>query len=224
MARKIFVSYKYSDDRVAPLSGYGVTTARNYVDKLEERFEPGHIFKGEEGDEDLGYLAEETIKSHLKNRMFDSSVTIVLISKNMKDPYKKESHQWIPWEVSYSLKEIERGGRTSATNAMLAVVLPDEHRSYNYLITSTGCSSCKVISWRTGGLFTILDKNMFNRKHSKRGTCSGGCGRTFHTGHDHSYIYPVIWDDFIRNVNQHIDRAISIHEHIDDYDVVKEIE
>ena len=50
MARKIFVSYKHTDDSVEPINEE--TTARAYVDELIELFEDDEIYKGE-GDEDL---------------------------------------------------------------------------------------------------------------------------------------------------------------------------
>lgn len=225
MARKIFVSYKHKDSGVRQLNNvHGITTARDYVDLLEQYFEGDHIYKGEKEGEDLGNFKDETIESHLRDRIFDSSVTIVLISKNMKEIGVSEDEQWIPWETSYSLKEKTREERTSTTNAMLAVVLPDESGSYQYFIERTPCSYCKTINWKTNTLFDILGKNMFNRRQPKRTRCVNRmCGRVFHTGDDHSYIYPVKWDDFIAKINFYIQHATRINENIDDYNIVKTI-
>ena len=152
MARKIFVSYKHSDDSVKSLDGQGA--ARAYVDKLIELFEGDEIYKGE-GDEDLGDFKDETIATHLKDKIYDSSLTLVLISPNMKDLSKKESDQWIPWEVSYSLKEITRNNRTSKTNAILAVVLPDRYSSYRYYLEENTCSNCHCRTLRTDLIYAI---------------------------------------------------------------------
>lgn len=223
MARKIFVSYKHSDSSVPPLNYiYGATTARNYVDLLELQFEDDHIYKGEKDNEDLGSFKDETIGSHLRDKIFDSSVTIILISKNMKEYGKSEDEQWIPWEISYSMKEKTRDGRTSTTNAMLAVVLPDENGNYQYFIEQNPCVHCNSITWKTNTLFNILSKNMFNRNQKKLMRCANGvCGRILHTGDDHSYIHPVRWDHFIRNRNIYIELAVLLNENIDQYDITK---
>lgn len=223
MARKIFVSYKHSDSNVQPLNQFSAATARDYVDRLEHIFEGDHIYKGERDDDDLGAFKDETIESHLRDKIFDSSVTIVLISKGMKDLGVNESNQWIPWEISYSLREKTREDRTSTANAMLAVVLPDENGSYTYFVESLNCPHCYGIRWKIDTLFSILGKNMFNRKQPKTVVCrSGVCGQ-LHTGDDHSYIYPVRWDHFIANVDGYINHATQINESIDDYDILKEI-
>lgn len=223
MARKIFVSYKHSDSSVQPLNQFSAATARDYVDRLEQIFEGDYIYKGERDDDDFGAFKDEAIESHLRDKIFDSSVTIVLISKNMKEFGKNQDDQWIPWEISYSLKEKTREDRTSATNAMLAVVLPDEYEKYDYFVESLGCPHCYGIRWKIETLFPILGKNMFNRKQPNTIICRSGVCGTLHTGNDHSYIHPVKWDNFISDINWHINHATSINESIDDYNLEKVI-
>lgn len=140
MGKKIFVSYKFADSRVKNLSFYENLTVRDYVTKFEEIVDPSDdIYKGESDGEDLSKLSEETIWKKLKDRIYDSSITVVFISPGMKESGKTEKNQWIPWEISYSLKEVSRKNKngdavTSRSNAMVAVVLPDENGSYSYYL------------------------------------------------------------------------------------------
>ena len=159
MGKSIFISYKYGDNTVY---GQG-TTVRDYVDALQTLLDKeDHVNKGEADDTDLSHLADETIRKKLADRMFYSTITIVLISPNMKESYKYERYQWIPWEISYSLRTEHREHGNSNPNAMIAVVLPDASGSYGYYITEDNCPHCHTRTLATGTLFPILKKNMFN--------------------------------------------------------------
>ena len=221
MARKIFVSYKHSDDSVQPLN-YG-TTARDYVDEIIELFEGDEIYKGE-GNEDLSEFKDETIATHLKDKIYDSSITLVLISPNMKDIWKKESDQWIPWEIAYSLKEITRNDRTSHTNGILAIVLPDQCSSYSYFLEEDYCRYCHCRALYIYRLFQILGDNMFNIKKPTFNNCSN------HTSNNpvyigpSSYIYSVKWCDFIQQKETYLQIVEDIKDNIDDYNIKKIVE
>lgn len=175
MGKKIFVSYKYADDQVENLCLYENSTVRDYVDKFEDIVDTSDdIYKGESDDEALSKLNEDTIWEKLKERIYDSSVTIVFLSPGMKESWKNDRDQWIPWEVSYSLKEISRKTKsgkevTSHSNAMLAVVLPDTRGSYSWYLESRICCDSKCTIHHTSKLFDIIRKNKFNRiKNGKR--------------------------------------------------------
>ena len=220
MGKKIFVSYKYADARVQHLDHmpwYETTTVRHYVDVLQSKLNAeDHINKGEDDGEDLSDFADETIWSKLRNKIYDSSVTIVLISPVMKEIWKSEKDQWIPWEISYSLRETTRSDRTSRRNGMLAVVLPDENGSYNYAIERknccpTGCNYC-----HTNKLFWILRENMFNQYQKDRLDCSQG--DVVYNGWP-SYIHLVRWEDFIGSINYWVSKAEEIQNHKEDYDI-----
>lgn len=102
MGHKVFVSYKYADNKVAMLKYKYFTTVRDYVDVLEVLIGSNNIYKGEQNDEDLSHLKEDTIWDKLKDRIYDSSVTVVLISKGMMTSHW-DKFQWITWEIRYSL-------------------------------------------------------------------------------------------------------------------------
>jgi hypothetical protein len=226
MGRKIFVSYKYADSDVPPLNNttnaqYGgllgllaVTTVRNYVDLIESYFDStNHIYKGESDNEDLSQLSENTIWEKLKDRIYDSTVTIVMISKGMRESNRRDKSQWIPWEISFSLKEQTRKDKTSHSNAMLAVVLPDRNNSYNYFMTPIQYGGYQ---YNTNILFDILKKNMFNEKNPDIRN-----GLTY--GDNHSYIEPVKWSDFSLYPNTYIDKAVRRQQYINTYNITKEV-
>lgn len=229
MGHKIFISYKYADSDVRHITGYSweTNTVRDYVDKLQEILgDSNQINKGESDGEDLSQLSDETIWEKLRNRIYDSTLTIVLISKNMKDSFKLEKNQWIPREISYSLKETSRkdsSGKsvTSKTNAMLAVVIPDKYDSYRYYTYKNSCCDSKCRTLLTNTLFTILQKNMFNIKNPNKNDCDNNS--TIYYG-DSSYIPSVEWDTFINDIDTYIDKAYEIQDNIDNYNIYKEVD
>ena len=225
--RKIFVSYKYADDQVKNLALGKNSTVRDYVDEFEKKLDSSdNIYKGESEGEDLSDLSDDMIWEKLKDRIYDSSVTIVFISPGMRESNKKDREQWIPWEVSYSLKETSRKNKngdsvTSHSNAMLAVVLPDEEGSYSYYFETKKCCSDRCMLHHTNKLFEIIKRNKFNRiKNESKRMCdnndtiwSGTC----------SYIEAVKWSNFIVNYQKYVNFAIDRQEHIDEYDICKEV-
>lgn len=223
---KVFVSYKHSDGLVGPLAGYPDTEARHYVEEVQKLLtEDDHIYKGERDGESLQDFKDETIASKLRDKIYDSTVTLVLISKGMKEEGVPEDDQWIPWELSYSLKEITRDGKTSYTNAVVGIVLPDENGSYSYFVEENICpNGCRT--WHKDSQFAILGKNMFNRKDPKVSMCPWGhaSGEAVHRGDDHSFIYPVKWQDFVKDASGCIKKAQDIRERIEEYDVQKMVE
>lgn len=232
MGRNVFVSYKYSDVQVQDLDIYEIeewfgkryrnkvtTTARHYVDKLIEKLENDdeHVYKGEDDGESMETLADSTIGSKLGDKIFYSSVTVVLVSRGMKNLFLPESEQWMPWEISYSLKEQSRQGQNSNTNGVIAVILPDQAGNYDYYITRDEECNCRTLN--TPVLFQILRDNMFNVKKPDRRLCNG----TWVYSGDSSYIQSVKWSDFITNPNKYIEKAIELRDRKEEFYLTKNI-
>lgn len=229
MGHKIFVSYKYADSNVKNISGcyYPADTVRTYVDRLADYIAEtsDHIYKGEDDGEDLSKLSDDTIWAKLKDRIYDSTLTIVMISPGMRVTWKSDRDQWIPWEISYSLKEISRkniSGRmvSSFSNAVLAIVLPDRQGNYSYYTYNNNCCETKCRTLRTDILFKIMRDNMFNIKSPDAGVCNNN-SKIYHG--DSSYITSVKWEDFVKDPEQYINKAYNIQSKIDKYDITKEV-
>ena len=229
MGHKIFVSYKYADSDVKQLTNsWYHDTVRTYVDKLEEYISEvsEHIYKGETDGEDLSRLSDDTIWEKLKDRIYDSTLTIVMISKGMRQTYLPDREQWIPWEISYSLKEVSRkniSGNmvTSSSNALLAIIIPDTYGSYEYFTFRKTCCSNPCRSYKTNFLFEIMRENMFNIKRPNKKDCNDGS--TVYYG-DSSYMTTVKWEDFIKDPESYINKAYDIQSKIEQYDVCKELD
>ena len=105
MAHKTFISYKYSE-------------SRGLRDKIIGALgKDATYYKGENVDsKDMSDYKRETIKANLSDMMYDTSVTIVILSPNMRES------EWIGWEISYCLKKITRKDRTSQRNGVVAVI------------------------------------------------------------------------------------------------------
>lgn len=229
MGHKIFVSYKYADSDVKQLTNHWYhDTVRTYVDKLEEYISDvsEHIYKGETDGEDLSNLSDDTIWKKLKDRIYDSTLTIVMISKGMRQTSLPDREQWIPWEISYSLKEVSRkniSGKavTSSSNALLAIILPDTSGSYEYFTYMKRCCTDPCRYFKTSFLFYIMQKNMFNVKSADKKYCDDGS--TVYYG-DSSYMITVKWEDFIKDPESYINKAYDLQSQIEKYEVYKEID
>lgn len=218
MARNIFISYKYKDNKVGPLFPYSwsgtETIARYYVDELQKKLKEGdHINLGEKDGESLEDFADSTIQSELKRKIRQSSITIVLISKGMKDPNLPEKEQWVPWEISYSLRTTTVQNQKSLKNAVLGVVLPDENNSYDWYYRSN--PDCGSLTHFTGQLFEILRVNMFNLKEPEIRECNN----TQIMEGEHSYIKTVKWGDFLGSTEYYIEKSIEIRDNENLYDI-----
>ena len=109
---KIFVSYKYADDQVyqgldkkywaeetneltGAITKETKATGRAYVNYLEELIGRDHIYKGEKDGESLEEKTEEQIWEIIKPKVHDSTVTLIVISRGMKES-GQENNQWMP--------------------------------------------------------------------------------------------------------------------------------
>lgn len=237
---KIFISYKYHDHSVyqhinnhltnKQVSGY--LTPRDYVDVLEQYIKDysPHYYKAEEDNNSLCGLSDDAIWEILKDKIFDSTLTIVLISPNMKEPNKRDRDQWIPWEIQYSLglqqrKNSNRDLIRSNTNAMLAIVLPDRNGKYTFYFESRECCPTKCRLNKTDSLFYILRENTFNLKNNQNADkCNNG--DTIYYGSNHSFIPFYKWDDINNKaaIEEAIQHAYDILANKDNYDICHEID
>lgn len=200
MAHKTFISYKYSDSR----------WLRDRI--IEALGNDAVYYKGEDGyTQDLSGYKAETIKKHLKEKIFDTSVMIVVISPEMLES------EWIPWEIEYALRVVERGGRCSRPNGLVGVI-KEVSGGYawikQYASHQDGC-----VTWRCDDskLPAIVRRNRYNQNPKVYSCERCRCVDWL----DGSYIALVEERDFLANPGRFIDNAYEKSRNSDGYTIVK---
>ena len=202
MAHKTFISYKYDEAQVLR-------------DKIIAALgEDATFYQGETSDSpDLTDTTTDNIKRVLKDMMYYTSVTIVIIS-----PHMKES-KWIDWEIEYCLTNITRKDRTSQTNGIVGVIMK-YNGGYDWFVEHTiNCHGHNVVRFRNEYLYPIIHENHFNSNPPKW-HCDK-C-RTYNslTG---SYIEYIEEEIFLKNPKIYIDNAFDKSENdASGYDLTKE--
>jgi hypothetical protein len=200
MARKTFISYKYSEAR------------QLRDDILESIGDDAQYYQGETSDSpDLTDTTTENIKKNLRDMIYGTSVTIVIISPNMT------KSQWIDWEIEYSLKEMTRNDKTSRTNGIVGIIMK-YNGGYGWIETNQqkedGCTA-RVID--DDKLYSIIFKNRFNLRNPKY-SCYQCKTIDRLTG---SYISLVDEDAFLENPSKYIENAFDKSSEIDNFNITK---
>lgn len=186
MAHKTFISYKWSEsqdvrDRIITALGDDAT-----------------YYKGETSESpDLTDTSTENIKRNLTDMMYDTSVTIVVLS-----PHMKES-KWIDWEIEYCLKDITRKERTSHNNGLVGVIKKVDGGYGWFKSEGTNCHGAGTVSYQMDKVFDIISENHFNSE-PPRWHCEQCKSYDWLNG---SYITFVEEDDFLDNPQFYIDNA-----------------
>lgn len=202
MAHKTFISYKYSE-------------AQDLRDKIIKALgKEADYYKGETSDSpDLTDTSTENIKKVLCDMMYDTSVTIVIIS-----PHMKES-KWIDWEIEYCLKNITRKDRTSHTNGVVGVIMK-WNGGYDWFINHFyNYHGTPVVNYNNEYLYPIIYLNHFN-SNPPQWHCRLCKSYDWLNG---SYIEYVEEDAFLANPQLYINNAYDKSENdAEGYDLVKQ--
>lgn len=201
MARETFIAYKYSE-------------AQDLRDDIIEKLgEAASFYRGETAESpDISDTSVENIKEELKDMIFGTTVTIVIISPNLKNS------KWVDWEIEYSLKEYKRGNITSKTNGIVGVIMK-VNGSYDWLISaSQQYDGCSTRFFKTDMLYDIINRNRFNLSTENKYSCPN-CKSYDKLGG--SYISLIEEHVFLNNPQEYIENAYNKSKEITKYDLSK---
>lgn len=200
MAKKTFIAYKYSE-------------ARGLRDSIIKALgSDASYYQGETKESpDLTDTTTENIKKNLRDMLYGTSVTIVVVSPNLK------SSKWVDWEIEYSLKEITRQDKTSRTNGIVGVIMK-HNGGYEWLVGESAYNDgCKPRTIDSTKLYEILNKNRFNLREPKY-ICEQCKTQDRLSG---SYISLVEEHLFLEDPSKYIDNAYEKSQQLDLYDLTK---
>ena len=202
MAHKTFISYKYSE-------------AQGLRDRIIDALgDDAMYYRGETSDSpDLSDTSTQNIKRVLCDMMYETSVTIVIIS-----PHMKES-KWIDWEIEYCLKNITRKDRTSHTNGVVGVIMKC-YGGYDWFINHFyNCHGTSVVNYKNAYLYPIIYHNHFN-SNPPQWHCELCKSYDWLNG---SYIEYVEEESFLANPQLYINNAYNKSENDGEgYDLTKQ--
>lgn len=202
MARKTFISYKYDEsyelrDKIIAALG-----------------EDAMYYQGETSESpSLTGKTTERIRKNLTDMMYDTSVTIVIVSPNIM------RSNWIDVEIEYCLKKCTRNERTSMTNGIVGVI-QKVNGSYLWLVNNTDKYNwhlnpqCKDFM-----LFPIIRKNRYNSKQHLN--ISGKFSQFQYCEFTDSYISLIAEDYFLAAPNWYIENAYSKSQNSHQYCITK---
>lgn len=201
MARETFISYKHSE-------------AQDLRDAIIEKLgDDARYYSGETAESpDMSGETVDRIKNSLKDKIFGTSVTIVIISPNIKDS------NWIDWEIEYSLKEYKRQSTTSRTNGLVGVIMK-HNGSYDWLVSQNqnddGCSTRYIDNSK---LYDIINGNRYNLNTDDKYSCPTCQSFDQLSG---SYIALVNEETFLNNPSYYIENAYDKSKATGDYNLKK---
>lgn len=203
MAHKTFISYKYSE---------AVELRDKIINALGD---DAQYYKGENShSQNLSGYKAESIKSTLRNMIWDTSVTIVIASPNM------QQSKWMEWEISYSLKQIARNNITSKTNGLVIVAKRDPYLGYRWLFNESKMNDGTTVrTFNNSKLFDIIWRNRFNKKSLVYVNRTHNIVDEFKS----SYASIVTEDEFLASPAKHIENAYNKSRNLSDFDIVREI-
>lgn len=201
MAHKTFISYKWSEAQ---------QLRDDIIDALGE---DASYYKGETSDSpDLTDTTTDNIKKNLRDMMYDTSVTIVIISPRMKES------KWIDWEIEYCLKDETRKGRTSHNNGVVGVIMKYNGGYDWFKTTHRNADGCSSTTYEESKVYDIINNNRFNQ-NPKKYSCDVCKTVNSLTG---SYIAYVDEETFLANPFKYINNAYDKSENdASGYDLTK---
>lgn len=186
MAHKTFISYKYSEAK----------DLRNRI--IKALGDDATFYQGETNDSpNLNDESNKSIKKKLSDMMYDTSVTIVVISPNMKES------NWIEWEIKYCLKNISRRDRTSHKNGIVGVIMKYNGGYDWFKMSNKNADGCMTVSYKEGLVYKIINDCRYNQNPKKY--CCNTCKSV--NALKGSYISYVEEETFLKDPNTYIDNA-----------------